>query len=197
MPDGADTPASTWRCFVAIEASEEVRAAAARLQEKIRRTGAHVSCPKAGNLHFTLAFLGDISPESAGGLAARLDAEASAANPFTLSVSGVGTFGSPRALRVVWAGVENSPALNGLQGAVAGAVRDAGLPVDDRPFHAHLTLARVKSSRGAGALTSLIPSIKSVRLGEVPDTRVLLMRSHLDQPNARYSLLHESPLKGT
>jgi 2'-5' RNA ligase len=59
---------------------------------------------------------------------------------FRLALSGeVGMFGR----RVVWAGLEPSAALSALAASVAAAVSPVvPLPDGDRPFSAHLTLAR-------------------------------------------------------
>lgn len=196
MPDEIADPAA-WRCFIALEATDEIREGIARLQEKLRRTGAHLSLPNPALTHLTLLFLGDVLYGQVNDVSVMMDRAAAEHFPFTWRAAGAGFFGPPSAPRVVWAGVEPSPPMLALQGALAEGARVMGFRVEDRPFHPHLTLARVKSLRNVAELTSLLPSIKSVRLGETPAARVLLMRSHLDQPNVRYSLLHASPLKGT
>ena len=49
------------RVFLAIELTPTVRAALARAQEKLRRTGARVTWTAEANLHLTLFFLGTIT----------------------------------------------------------------------------------------------------------------------------------------
>jgi 2'-5' RNA ligase len=46
---------------------------------------------------------------------------------------------------VLWAGIEPSRALLGLQAAIEGAVQRVGLAPSDKPFHPHVTLARLKA----------------------------------------------------
>ena len=188
---------ATWRSFVALELSDEVRKNVARLQERLRQTGAHIACPDPKHAHLTLVFLGDMFPDTLAKLMPALDAAAIQVSGFKFQVSGAGFFGPPRSPRVIWAGVETQPALEHLYQGVTEAARSLEIPIDERSFRPHVTLARIRSQKRVGELTSLLPLIKSVRLGEVPVTRVVLLRSHLEQPQARYSLLHESLLKGT
>ena len=89
-------------------------------------------------IHLTLAFLGDVD-ESA--LAAAMQAPAGLeAAPFEVVLDQVGSF---RGARVAWAGcAEPSPALAGLQARLARRLHALGFALDDRPFTAHVTLAR-------------------------------------------------------
>ncbi|HLM18677.1 MAG TPA: RNA 2',3'-cyclic phosphodiesterase [Acidimicrobiia bacterium] len=88
--------------------------------------------------HLTLRFFGAVpDPDPLAELVA--DA-VRARDPFTVCLGGGGAFPDPRRASVLWLGVrQGSEAL----GALAAAV---GEP-DDRPYVAHLTLARVNRSR--------------------------------------------------
>jgi 2'-5' RNA ligase len=186
------------RSFVALEIPEDVRGALGDAVQALRRTGAHVGYVAPQNIHLTLVFLGDVLEEDVPALAAGLNAVAGRHPPFSFSVSGLGYFGDPRSPRVVWAGIPDAPpVLAALQAAVAALARERGIPVEDRPFRPHLTLGRVRSRRGAGELTAALASLRNTAFGVVPVRRVLLMRSELDRPAARYSALHEAQLKGT
>lgn len=185
-----------WRCFIALGISDEVRRAAAKLQRAIRETGAQVSCPAPENLHFTVAFLGATPPSLIGELSARLDAVAREIPAFELEVCGVGFFGPPHAPRVVWAGVAGvPPALVRLHEACQKILLELKFSIEDRPFRPHLTLGRVKSRRGVAELTSLVASVRSAVLGRVEAGDLLLMRSRVDAPEARYSIIRKSRLK--
>lgn len=70
--------------------------------------------------------------------------------PFELSLGDVGTFGGRRRPRVVWLGLAGGiDRLRVLAGAAEQACRDAGLEPEDRPFRAHLTLARAADRFGS------------------------------------------------
>lgn len=87
-------------------------------------------------LHLTLHFIGTLAParlaEVADGL--RVDAE-----PFELSIGSAQTW--PRGLAVIVPHVVPA-ALAALHGELRARLERAGLPVEERPFRPHVTLAR-------------------------------------------------------
>jgi 2'-5' RNA ligase len=186
------------RAFIAVGLDEAVRRALGDTIARLRETGAHVGWAVPEHIHLTLVFLGDLFEDTVAGLAARLDAEAAAVPPFDLALEGVGTFGPPRRPRIVWAGVREGPrALYDLQARAEDTARAFGVAPEARPFKPHVTLGRVRSPRGADALTRALASVSSTAFGRTRVTAARLMRSHLDEPRVRYSILHEASLKGT
>jgi RNA 2',3'-cyclic 3'-phosphodiesterase len=185
------------RSFIAIEISDEVREGLRVLQQSLKQAGARVGWVATENIHLTLVFLGDIFRAQVEPLAQALDAAASQTDAFRCEVAGTGCFGSPRSPRVLWVGVnEQGNEVTGLQARAEVAVRELGLKTEDRPFHPHLTLGRVRTRDRVEELTSLLASAKSTTFGWVEVHRVLLMQSHLEHQGVRYSVLHESALKG-
>lgn len=199
MVEGAsEDGAQSWRCFVAVDVSAAVRAAAGRIQGRLRRTGADVSFPAPERIHLTVLFLGDTLTGMIAPVKQVLDEAASGIAPFDLTCAGLGFFGPPRHPRIIWAGF---PGVAGeivrLHGKLLAGVTALGLSVDRRELRPHLTLGRIKSSRGLGDLTAMVESLQGAPLGSFRVERVLLMRSHRDRPAASYEILHESKLTGT
>jgi 2'-5' RNA ligase len=101
-----------------------------------------------------------------------------AAPPMTLRLVGGGRFGSRRRPTVCWAGVagdvDELTALTGRLAAAAGAV---GLPVEDRPFRAHLTLGRWRAGQPADG--DLPDRLAGAAGPWWPVSEVVLWRSHL------------------
>jgi len=99
------------------------------------------------NLHLTLAFIGDADGERIEML--RKIVATLPRRPFALELAVIGTF---RHSDLAWIAPSNVPrALTELQSALAGALSNAGLPVEARPFHAHVTLARRCTRKIGGA----------------------------------------------
>jgi 2''-5'' RNA ligase len=89
--------------------------------------------------HLTLAFLGEVDERVLPDLVARLARTASRHEPLDLWLAGAGRFGC----RVLWLGVRgDTEGLRHLAASVRAAARRARLPVEDRPYRPHLTLAR-------------------------------------------------------
>ena len=184
------------RCFYAVEVDERTRTALAEAHHALRQAGADLSYPNLEDIHLTLIFLGHVFAARIADFSELLDRVSASVRAFSFRVAGVGTFGPPRSPRVVWAGVRAPAELDRLSRGLVDGLRALDMPVEDRPFRPHVTLARVGSTRGLAALTSQVASIRNAVFGDVLVRRTVLMRSHLERPDARYSVLHASPLKG-
>lgn len=125
------------RLFFALWPDAAARSALARRAREVARRCAGRPVPEA-NLHLTLAFLGEVDAAAIPALARAARPERAAA--FELALDQLGAF--PRAA-VAWAGCRQLPAgLVALQAGLARRIREAGFPLDERAFAAHLTLAR-------------------------------------------------------
>jgi 2'-5' RNA ligase len=143
----------------------------------------------AENLHLTIRFVGSVDPAVVEAVAGGLE---SVCSGFELVLGETGTFGRGRAARVVWlglrAGAEDAAAL---AATVDAACRQAGLAGEERPFRAHLTLARARSRDGS-KLPDLpaAPSVRPWRAGEL-----VLYSSRLTRSGAIYEPLRIVALK--
>ncbi len=185
------------RLFVALPVPAALQLAAGRLQDRLRRTGADVSFPSPASLHVTLVFLGDTSPDALPGLMVGLERVVAGRPRFGFQVAGLGLFGPPRQPRVVWAGLADPPpVLFDLHNSVLAMVSELGFTTEKRSWHPHLTLGRIRSSRGLAGLTDMVDSLKGETLDACPVEQVQLVRSRLDQPGPRYEILQRVQLKG-
>src|SRR5262249_55470664 len=91
--------------------------------------------------HLTLRFLGEVEGPVARAASDALNGVR--ADPFELSLQGVGLFPPRGPPRVLWAGIEPSEELLELQRQVERILRRAGLPPESRKFAPHVTLARL------------------------------------------------------
>ncbi len=138
MPPAASP--SDVREFVALTLPAPVRDELARLQENIPG----IRWTPSAQFHITLRFLGGV-PE---GLRKEMDRRLSQVRvePFILPVEGVGVFPPKGPAKVVWAGTGSShPRLFQLRQQVDDALLGAGLDLDVRTFHAHVTLGRCEA----------------------------------------------------
>ena len=125
--------------------------------------------------HVTLRFLGRVTD---------VDAVLAALEPVALPQCEArlgpetGRFGR-RVLHVPVAGLEDVAA------AVEAATADVGEPPEDRPFAAHLTLARARARRGI----DLRPLTGTAIAARWTVDDVCLIESHLHPNGARYELL--------
>lgn len=117
-----------------------------------------------------------------------LDEAATGMPRFDLGIMGLGAFPSLTRPRVIWAGVgEGGEALAALAGRVAGGLARVGVPPEDRPFSAHVTLGRIGEPRRDPGLAAALASGAGRDFGRVTIDRVCLMRSDLSPRGARYT----------
>src|SRR5207244_8722401 len=138
------------RLFFAIELPAGVQAALGRLKPKDDNRDYRWSDPAL--LHVTLAFLGEQPELQLEALQRVGETAARAGRSASLRLGAAGSFGSRGSPRVLWVGLDGDlEALSHLQARLDAALREAGFPVEDRPFRAHVTLARRRETARGGA----------------------------------------------
>jgi RNA 2',3'-cyclic 3'-phosphodiesterase len=192
-PDRAPGPRKI-RSFVALPLPEEHRDRLATYLEECAGAAPGFRWVPAGNLHLTLRFLGNLEPDTLA--AVRTCLEAVRGNPFTLALGELGTFGGRAAPRVVWLGVQAGlEPMARLAATVEEAVRAAGVPGDDRPFRAHLTLARAGSHPRRGDPPPTRPNLPPPPdLAPWRADELVLYESRLGPPAPAYVPLARYPL---
>jgi 2'-5' RNA ligase len=137
---------NTERLFVALALPGPVRATLASLTQPVPG----ITWTRPDQLHVTLRFLGDVPAERIEPMVARLATVRVA--PFVLPVEGVGAFPPNRPPHVLWIGTGTGhPRLFQLRQRVDDALLAAGLQLDVRTFHPHVTLARATEDAAAAA----------------------------------------------
>lgn len=183
----------TVRLFIAVNPGNEVRAELLRQQGRLTRelagTAFKIKWVEPEMMHLTLFFLKEQPVGLAETVLQCLGTTAQNFQRFRIALAGAGYFGRPRAPRVLWVGLEASPALFDLQARLAGALEIR----EDKPFCPHLTLGRVRSGRGMEVFQKLKKAqVKPVSF-EVAS--IELIQSELTPDGARYTVLGSAPLK--
>ncbi|HEY6040318.1 MAG TPA: RNA 2',3'-cyclic phosphodiesterase, partial [Kofleriaceae bacterium] len=138
------------RLFVGVRVSVQTANALAHCAEQLARrardANIDVKWVAPANYHVTLKFLGWARPELVQALEDRLAAAVTGVAPFKLRTARLGAFPSLDKASVLWAGVEER-VLDDLAARVEKAMVGIGYAPDTRPFHAHVTLGRVRETR--------------------------------------------------
>jgi 2'-5' RNA ligase len=185
------------RCFVAVDLPDDVRAALAEAQARLRGAAprADVRWTAAGAMHLTLEFLGEVSPETSQPVRAAVAAVAGGWAHLRLGCGGLGVFPGPSRPRVLWAGITGDLAgLGELAAGIERALEPLGFPPPRRPFRGHVTLGRVRSPRGLAPLLGALEGGRDATFGAWTAAEVVLYRSHLSPRGSRYEALARLPL---
>jgi len=136
-------------------------------------------------LHITVRFLGEVDPSRRAVLDAAWREAARGTGPLVLRLGRPAVFPPKGRPRVVWLNVEDESSdgsLARLAARLDQASRSAGLSGEDRPFAAHVTLARAR--RGARVAAPAVLGLGD--LGTFVADRVVLFRSELGPGGSRY-----------
>jgi 2'-5' RNA ligase len=164
------------RLFVALALPEQARTDLVRAVDDVRRAsgpldGLRWAAPE--RWHLTLAFLGEVPDPKVPTVTSSIGRKVARHAALRLGVAGSGRFGR----RVLWVGIAGDvPALGRLAAAVAAGARRAGVAVEDRPYRAHLTIAR---SEGLADLVPLAEALAAYTGPTWTAGEVLLVRSRL------------------
>jgi len=142
------------------------------------------------NWHLTLRFIGRMEEVAYERLLAELD-QADLGGPFRVHLRGLGAFPNPRRAAVLWVGVDQGGAeLTSLAGQVEEIVTGIGLDPEERPFHPHLTLSRIRPPEN---VTALLAAGEGLSGGWRAD-RLTVYSSTLGAGGARYEVLERFDL---
>ena len=183
------------RLFTGIDLREDVQERLERLLTHLRPC-AHLKWSPMYNLHVTLKFIGEWPEDKLPQLEAALRS-ISRREPIAADVKGLGWFPNPHHPRVFWVGVQGGDALTALVKDIDAALGPIGIPAEDRPFHAHLTLARIKELAPLQALRNAIAQLESVDYGSLLVDRFYVYRSQPGSAGSIYTKLSEYPLQAS
>lgn len=181
------------RLFVAVELPADVRRRLADVAEELRGRGLdRLRWVRPENIHITLKFLGETPAGSVPRIEDALRAAAAGVAPHELTLGELGKFGGRQNPRVLWVDVRGDvEALKALQKRVDAEIAPLGFPADERPFAAHLTLARVPQDLARSVARSLTEAIGAVKVPDspIPVREVVLMSSELRRAGPVYTRL--------
>lgn len=180
------------RVFIAVPLPGSIKGALEGIQASWRERAEGVRWVRPEGFHLTLKFLGNVPESKVEEIKGVMERVARDWVPFTVEVEGAGAFPSLRRARVLWVGVlDPQGKLRALFKALERGLRKLGFPEEERPFHPHLTLGRVK---GTGDFSFV--AAEEVRLGALEVREVVLFRSELRPEGAVYHPLASVPLGG-
>jgi 2'-5' RNA ligase len=155
------------RSFIAINLPESLLDLVQRIQKDFRKMGFSFRWVKPDQVHITLKFMADLAADDQGAIQEALIETAAQSAPFALMLQGCGVFPNLRAPRVLWLGMAGAiDDLCLLQKRLDQSISQKThnrITMDDRPFRAHLTIARIKGSVDANHLLAALKSHAGVQ----------------------------------
>jgi len=128
------------RLFIAIDIPEEIKKNL--LQISFGIPGA--KWMEDDQIHLTLRFIGEVLGNTYLDITEAL--KHIKVKPFSIQLKGIGHFPPRKHPKVLWVGVEKSDELFQLKKKIDHILNTLHLDAEDRKFHPHITLARLKNS---------------------------------------------------
>ena len=190
---------SMLRAFIAVEIPAEIQQNVYKQTAAFRRgIESLVRWVPAHNMHLTLKFLGDVSPNNVEFLVQMLRHEAALVPAFDIHLAGLGSFPNLRRPRVIYVGIQAPAALDALQRGIEAAARRLGYEAEERPFSAHLTLGRLRQNATAVEQQQIRRALEGTQVDVFGTARVdslHLYKSDLNPGGSIYTRLHSAPLR--
>ncbi|RIK83442.1 MAG: RNA 2',3'-cyclic phosphodiesterase [Planctomycetota bacterium] len=184
------------RTFIAVEAADEVHAAALAAIDRLRSAATGIKWVEPDNLHWTLQFLGDLTDMEVAEVCLRTVRVAAEHEAFAVQARGVGAFPSIKRPRTLWLGAgEGAERLIALQADVEQALSSLGFRGENRQFVPHLTLGRAgRNADGGALLAQRLAKLADFDGGAMAVDAVTVFASELGRDGPTYHVLARAPL---
>jgi 2'-5' RNA ligase len=184
----------TMRLFFAVKISEAIKADIGAAVQSFPLHNPPWRWIPTGNMHLTLKFLGEVDEGIVPDLKAVASDAAARVRPFRVVYGPFGGFPNLSRPRVIFfAAKEGARELAEIARLLEVGVEPLGIPRENRPFTAHLTLARIKEPLPRAMVDRLasVPALPATAFQDVD--RFVLMQSHLAREGATYEEIGSFP----
>jgi len=183
----------TIRTFIAIDIDDHAKQRLSEFISYLKKTGSDVKWIDESQMHLTLKFLGNIDDSKIQQISRILKSVTENFKSFSITLSGIGAFPNLKHPRVIWIGVEKGKdQLKDLNTIIEDYMEEEGFPKENRPYKAHLTIGRVKTSRNLSVLSRLIAETNFQLDSEIKIDEIILFKSTLTPKGAIYTPLYYS-----
>jgi 2'-5' RNA ligase len=176
---------------VSVQTANALAATAESLQRRAKDAGVDVKWVAPVNYHATLKFLGWTREDAIGAIRDALDEALVGAAPLKFRTARLGAFPSLDKASVLWAGIDGH-ALDDVAARVETAMAGIGFARDHRPFHAHVTLGRLRETR---SVRDLVLPLSEQMFSDSRVDGVTLFESETKSSGSVYRELHRVSFK--
>lgn len=174
------------RAFIGILVPENVKEAAANMQEELKKVGVVGKYVEKENLHINLSFLDEVSDNESQEIAAKMDMIAKGYKKFSARVCMLKPIPNKNFVRVVAFDVEQEKNFfnslsNDIQKSIGGDVKPP-----------HMTLCRVKGLKDKKKFAELVSLYATTSFGNFDVDSIQLIKSELGENGPKYTAIHES-----
>jgi 2'-5' RNA ligase len=180
------------RSFLAIELPATILTRIEEVQKDLKSSRADVRWVSPENIHLTLKFFGTIEESIIESIIKLTEGPVQGTPLFFLKIQGMGAFPNLKNPRVIWMGFqEGKEIIVAIQKQLEREFEKIGFQPEDRPFHPHLTLGRMRSNRGKDELVRGMERYREEEFGNFQVEKIVLIKSDLKPTGPIYTALRE------
>ena len=157
--------------------------------------GERISWVDPDRYHVTLRFIGDTKVSAITEIGRALHAGVKIPERTRLEMTGLASFGPRKRPRVIWVGFEETDFFELLKCEVDRVLEVCGIPVEEQPFRAHLTLGRVRSLQDLQKYYKTVEEMNQQFSGTVIFEKLVFFQSILGPGGPEYHVLDEILLR--
>jgi 2'-5' RNA ligase len=177
---------------ISVATANTLAGCAETLARRARDAGVDLRWVAPANYHVTLAFLGWTGVEAIGPVCDALAAATAAESRIAFRTSRLGAFPSLDQASVLWAGIEDGAPLARLARSIGEAMAALGFARDARPYHPHVTIARLPATR---AIRDVVLPMAEQMFGDTRIDAVSLLESETKSSGSVYQELQKITFK--
>jgi 2'-5' RNA ligase len=178
--------AETMRAFIAVEIPDDLKARIDPVLSDLSSLGRDLKVVKRENLHFTVKFLGNISPNMIDPITKCIGSQREELG-FEMEVGGLGAFPNSRKPRVIWIGAKcRGNEFVEMAKGIDGQLVELGF-VRERSHVPHLTVARSRNRGGNRGAAEFVDKMGNLAIGNMTVDNISLKKSVLTSSGPIYS----------
>jgi 2'-5' RNA ligase len=179
------------RIFIGIKLDDKVLKEMEKFLKPFKKTASPIKWTKPENIHVTLKFIGEVTPDKYSRIETLLDNADFHTGAIDLNIAGCGKFGKGRDMSIFWIGLDKNEKLEDLYNRIENTLKKAGIPKEQRKFKPHLTVARNKKNHNFKSFFELIDQNSDRLIAGQRVTGFQVVESRLTPDGPLYTPLKE------
>ncbi len=180
----------TLRTFIAVEIDDDTRNKISQIQNSFKNHKTGIKLVAPNNIHITLIFIGNIEISKISEIDKELQSFISAIKPFEILPKKIGYFPNIKNPKIIWIGIEDGKEiLIKLNEKIKPLLKNCKITTEDRDFHPHITIGRIKSSNNTEKLKTVLLNLPEQRFNPIYINSISLIESNLTPEGPQYKTI--------
>jgi len=183
----------TNRLFISLDLPDNILNDIVELRNRIYNSNKDVRWESKDKLHITLKFLGDVSSDLTEPILLNLTKITESYSKILLKPKKFGLFYRYKLPKILWLGFKFDNNLFNLRNEINLSFKNLGFEIDEKKFHPHITLLRIKGSEDLNKIKQFLSY--DLQSNEFICSKLSLVKSELNRNGSVYINIKSFNLK--